>query len=90
MLHKLTELVDIDVAGKVADVRRHVRGERVHSEPKIRKLKSVARKVINGKVWIYWYWEPQNPLGKDYDCGYSGIREDTDGFEQSEIRLIAQ
>lgn len=74
---KLMDLIGKNVKGIKANVIRQ--GGKYHYDyqdmPMIRSLVNIITKKIQGEIWLYWYWIPEQTADGRIDCGYSGIAD---------------
>lgn len=70
-----------DLVGRTnfkADVR--VLSDEPEHEPLIRHVERVELRHREGRQWVYWFWKPEARNDGQMDCGYSGMKEDSENF----------
>ena len=81
-LVRISDLIGKPVAGVQCDLRsRNADGSLMYASqeemgPRIARLKAVEVRREKGHRWMYWTWEKTRQI--PFDCGYSGIRMDSE------------
>ena len=91
---RVVDLVGKPIAGRIFDVRTFnadgsLRYDHVGDEPHLVRMKAVEIKRKKDGKWLYWTWEPNSTTGR-YDCGFSGIRMDSNDVNEYHIGLTTQ
>lgn len=79
-LHELAAIADGKAPLPTGPVDVRLPG-RVH--PLLRTLTRVEWKIEPDGRWLYWRWAPERLPEGDFDCGYSGAREDSSYWNPS-------
>ena len=86
-LYRIVDLVGKSVKGLKADCRsRNASGQLKYDhyegddEFYLRTMETVRWKKRDGHKWLLWEWKKDHKKDQ-WDCGYSGIRQDGDYLE---------
>jgi len=90
-LVRILDLIGKPIAGLQADLRsRNADGTLMYSHqaengPRMVRMKCVRVKRENNHKWLRWEWEKSNAI--PFDCGFSGIRMDSDQIGEYHLQM---